>query len=72
MKDNFLFIFFIEYLYDDVLFLYGSRSNFQEIFYNLYCLLEEKVFINFLEIFFFGFIGIIWLEYDSLSVVVVL
>lgn len=45
---------------------------FRKYFIICIVLLEEKVFINFLEIFFFGFIGIIWLEYDSLSVVVVL
>lgn len=36
IKDNFSFIFFIEYPYDDVPFLYGSRSNFQEILHNLH------------------------------------
>lgn len=35
-EDNFSFFFFIEYPYDDVPFLYGSRSNFQEILHNLH------------------------------------
>lgn len=72
MKDSFSFIFFIEYPYDDVPFLYGSRSNFQEILHNLHRLSEENVSINSPEIFSFGSIGIIWLEHDSSSVAAVL
>lgn len=72
MKDNFSFFFFIEYPYDDVPFYTEVGVIFRK--YSIICiaLSEEKVSINFPEIFSFGSIGIIWLEHDSSSVAAVL